>query len=94
MLGQPSFAEWSPQDRSDFSELLWIAEAEENIDVKIRMVRFISCITKYYEEHYPFAKVLERWHSTEIDADFLSEFIFVNDRCDERISNDEDVSDI
>ena len=90
LVCSPASADWSKEDRSRFAELLWISEAEDNVDTKIRMVRFIKCITKYYEQQYPFAKVLEKWNSTDIDARWLSEFIDVNDRCDEMIRNNED----
>ena len=94
MISSPVFADWSQKDRSHFSELLWLPAANETVDLKIRMFRFIACITSYYEEHYPFSKVLEQWNSTVIDTDFLSEFVFVNDRCNEKITNNEDVKDI
>ena len=86
----PAFADWSKEDRSRFTELLWISEAENNVDTKIRMVRFIKCITKYYESKYPFEQVLSKWNSTPIDTEFVSEFIDVNNHCDEMIHNNED----
>ena len=90
LVCSPASADWTKEDRSRFTELLWISEAEDNVDTKIRMVRFIKCITKYYEQQYPFAKVLEKLNSTDIDARWLSEFIDVNDRCNEMILNNED----
>ena len=90
LVYSPAFADWSKEDRSRFTELLWISEAENNADTKIRMVRFIKCITNYYEQQYSFAKVLEKWNSTDIDAQWLSEFIDVNSRCDEMIRSNED----
>ena len=94
LVCSPAFADWSKKDRDYFSELLWLSEAEESVDTKIRMVRFITCITNYYESKYPFDQVLSRWNSTPIDVEFVSEFIDVNGRCDEMISNNEDSTNI
>ena len=94
MLSQPVFASWSQKDRTHFAELLWLPEAEKNVDVKVRMLRFISCITSYYEAHYPFAGVLEKWNSAPVDIEWISEFIAVNERCDAMIADGKDVREI
>ena len=93
-MSQSALGKWSEEDRAHFTELLWLPQAEEDMDIKVRMVRFIGCITKYYEEKYPFSKVLERWNSKEIDVEFLSEFMIVNDRCSWIVENNKDIEEI
>ena len=92
LISQSAAAQWSEEDRSSFSKLLWLSEVENDVDTKVRMVRFISCITAYYELNYSFSGVLEKWNSTPVDQDFLSEFIYVNETCDRMIQQNVDVS--
>ena len=90
LICSPAFADWSKEDRDYFSELLWLPEKEGTVEDKLNMVRFISCLTNYYESKYPFDQVLSRWNSTPVDIEFVSEFIDVNSRCSEMIGNNED----
>ena len=72
MVCSPAFADWSKKDRDYFSELLWLPEEEGTFENKLNMVRFISCLTDYYESRYPFEQVLSKWNSTPVDIEFVS----------------------
>ena len=90
MVCSPAFADWTKKDRDYFSELLWLPEEEGTIEDKLNMVRFISCLTDYYESKYSFEQVLSRWNSKPVDIEFLKEFIDRNNHCSQMIGNNED----
>ena len=80
LLSNTAHASWTQEQKDDFYQMLYKPEQVVDVNSKINMVRFIECMTKYYESYHPY-ETIERWKTALMHPSDVTEFRTVQSEC-------------
>lgn len=87
LIGTPAAASWTQEQRDDFYQMLYREDQVKDVNSKINMIRFIECMTKYYESEHPYETIV-RWKTSFMHPQDVVEFRVIQSECRNLVLND------
>ena len=87
LIGTPAAASWTQEQRDDFYQMLYREDQVKDVNSKMNMIRFIECMTKYYESEHPY-EIVASWKTALMHPKDVDEFRVVQSECRNLVLND------
>ena len=84
LISTPTLASWTQEQKDDFYRMLYRADQVTDVNSKLNMIRFIECMTKYYESEHSY-ETIQQWQTSLMHPEDVREFRAVQFECRELV---------